>query len=189
MDAEAIGTGVFGVIASAWAAFQTWASAQRQKELAQANAKVVENTEAAAVSKQYADAIPKLEKRLEDWAKRYDHDAAEWRARYDRLNDEQQKDRDQHEKDRTYWHDKAKEDNAIHLKLQEENATLKARTDLKPLIEILASMREDRREDVTMRVRLLEGLNGFADAINRLHERMDRIEGLTPKSLPPKPKS
>lgn len=176
MDATQLGTGIFGVCAAFWAALQTHLTQKKQKELNQVSAKATENTEAAAVSKQYADTVAKLEKRLEDWTKRYDAADIEWRVRYDRMHDEQQKDREQHEKDRDHWHKKAEVDNAKQLILQEENTTLKARTDLQPLIEVLANMRQDRAEDLSLRQRMLETLNSFSEAVNRIHERFDKIE-------------
>lgn len=176
MDATQFGTGAFAALASFWAALQTYLNAQKQKQLNEVSAKASENTAAAAVSGQLGSTVERLEKSLEEWRQRYDANDAQHCARYDKLHEEHQKSTERHELDRKHWHGKSDADNLVHLKLQEENATLKARTDLKPLIDVLASMRQDRAEDVVIRARMLEGVNVLSESVNRLHDRLDTIE-------------
>lgn len=130
MDAQTVGTWIGGAVLAIVTTVQTIRAgvatkrADDAKSIAQATAtKVTEATASANVV-----AAGDLAKSNADLAWAYKEQAEQWKALAEKTHKEQAE-------YRQWVHDKNKEDNAIMLTLTAENADLKARTDLTPLLE------------------------------------------------------
>lgn len=128
MDANTAGTWIGGGILVIFTTIQTIRSGVAQKNATKAQ----QVASAAHQRAEFANtvSITDLAKSNADLASAYKTQAEEWKALAEKTYKEQQ--------DYRNWvHDKNKEDNALMLRLTAENADLKARTDLTPLLEYM----------------------------------------------------
>lgn len=75
-----------------------------------------------------------------------------WRLKYEKEHDE-------HVKARDFWHDKAKEDQAILLKANQENQDLKAKTNIVPIMDSLKVVTETMERVSKVMERIEKKLN------------------------------
>lgn len=176
MDPTSVGGIIGAALAAGWGAFQTVAASKAKKDAqaaeqkaATAQVKAETNLEAAAVSNQLAEKAVTLEKLCDYWRDKFDALMIEMGARMDKMTA-------QHEKDRDGWHEKAGLAQVNLSKCQEENIILRARTDMKPLLEHIDTMQSGMREDADIRKATLGVLGKINGSLDRIHSRLDAIE-------------
>lgn len=148
-DAATIGAGVAAFLFGAWGTVQTWRVGKAKEDA----------TAAKGVS------TDDLARSNADLAEAYKLKASEWKAAFETEHAESVA---YHK----YVHDKAEVDNATKLKLTEENALLRARTDLTPIIDHMEiQSKTNERVAVTLEnlaktISALMGRIGIAEAID-----------------------
>lgn len=125
MDATQIGTSIGAVLMAIWGAIQTHKATKAEK-------KVNETVAVADEAKRLLAHVSTddLAKRNEELAHAYKDKAEEWKMAWEK----------EHSEGKAYQqrvHDQREVANAEHLKLIEENAALRARTDLTPIIKYI----------------------------------------------------
>lgn len=155
------GGGAAAVIAGAHAYVQSLVASRAKKEVKEVTEKAEQHLVSAAVSEQHKATAEAMERQANDWRARCIQNDGDWKKQVE-------KDRAEFAEQRQYWHDKAKEDQALLLHCQLETAELKGKTDLTPLVEYLKhrSVIDDQ---------ILSTLKGFSDSLTRVHERLDNL--------------
>lgn len=162
MDAANIGATAAAIVMGAWG---VWS----QKKAATAH----------AVAHHAQTRVEEVQKRVdklssEDLAERnaeialaHKQKAEEWKTLYTQEHDESQR-------YRTYVHEKAKTDNSTLLNLTEENAMLKARTDLGPVLEYIKESAETNRQVAGTLNTVAASQATLTDAVRALVDRLDK---------------
>lgn len=163
MDSQAVGTAIGGstlVLITAW---QTVRAGAAKKSAEDANKSANEAKQVATDASNKANeasttksvaAASDLAKSNADLAAAYKQSADEWKVLAEKTFKEQNE-------YRQYVHDKAKEDNAVLLSLTAENADLKSKTNLTPLLEHM------QKHDANA-ARVAETLTGLTELIKVL---------------------
>ena len=129
MDPQTAGTWIGGAVLALAAAWNHVRAAQADKRAEAAKITAVEaTTKATELSASVGNAAASdLARSNAELATAYKRQAEEWKALHEKTHKE-------HQDYRQWVHDKAKDDQAALLTLTAENADLKARTDLTPLL-------------------------------------------------------
>lgn len=152
MDFDSVGEWAGGAVLVAITAIQTIRAGVAKKKADEATVKASEaHLRAESAS---AVSITDLAKSNADLAAAYKTQGEEWKALAEKTYKEQQE-------YRTWVHNKAEEDNALMLMLTAENADLKARTDLTPLMDYM------KRYDANQQI-VATSLAGLTETIRLL---------------------
>lgn len=157
-DGTTIGAILFGIVSAFYAAFQ-------QKKASSATDQAITATRVATAATDET-----LLKSQNDLLESFRAMANDWKARYEVEHTEFLKYRES-------AHKKTNEDNATMLKLTEENADLRARTDLTPVVEQLKDQAASNQQlGITLK-ELSEGVSHLIKQISKL----DSIEKPKPQ--------
>jgi len=150
-----IGAAVAGLLVSAWALLQTRRAEKAKLETQKVQA-VAEEAKKLLASVSSDD----LAKKNEELAKAYCQKSEEWQAAWKKEHEENQA-------YRSLVHTQRNQAQAEHLKLVEENASLRARTDLTPIISHIEKQQETNERVATALTQLTSGINSLMQAIYR----------------------
>lgn len=166
---KATGEAIAVIFSSAIAYTQTLAARRARREVHDTKVKAEENIASAAVSLQHKATADLMEKEANSWRERYAMNDKAWEERY-------AKQHAQLEEQTKYWHGKSEKDQATLSKCQEECTTLKARTDLAPLMDFLRAQETAASARNQVEDQILKMIDNVSRALERIHQRLDLIE-------------